>query len=107
MRLTMEQLHAFTEELLALRHEIDASLSKKDYQHLKKIIWINRILLMMGYATAWMIPNPLSMVAIGLSLTGMWTIVAHHVLHGGYDQVVSVPKRYHSEYLSAGVEIGA
>ena len=102
MSLLVSRLNGFTEEILALRKEASESLSRKDYLHLKKIIWVNRILLLLGFSTAWIIPNPLSMLAIGMALTGMWTIVAHHVVHGGYDSLVGIPKRYHSEVFAVG-----
>lgn len=52
----------FVDELLSIREQVNQSLSKKDFYHLKKIIWINRILLLVGFATAWIIPNPFNRV---------------------------------------------
>ncbi|OGV44523.1 MAG: hypothetical protein A3F46_08310 [Legionellales bacterium RIFCSPHIGHO2_12_FULL_42_9] len=102
MRFTASKLNDFTKEVLKIRDYATHSLSKKDYHHLKKIIWVNRLLLSIGFGTAWLIPNPVSMLAIGIALSGMWTIVAHHVLHGGYDQLQKIPKRYHSNSFARG-----
>lgn len=41
------------------------------------------------------------MLAISMALTSMWTIVAHHVLHGGYDAIANIPKRYHSAVFAS------
>src|SRR3990167_1408807 len=103
MRFTASKLNDFTKEVLKIRDYATHSLSKKDYHHLKKIIWVNRLLLSIGFGTAWLIPNPVSMLAIGIALSGMWTIVAHHVLHGGYDQLQKIPKRYHSNSFARGL----
>ena len=103
MERSLSERNAFIKELLIIREQSTLSDSKKDYQHLKKIIWTNRILLLIGFSSAWLIPNPLSMIAISLALTGMWTIVAHHVLHGGYDAIAKIPKRYHSTVFASGL----
>lgn len=97
-----DELDQFAEEMLAIRNAANESLSKKDYQHLRKVIWLNRILLLVGFATAWIIPNPISMFSMGIALSGMWAIVAHHVLHGGYDKISNIPKRYHSHLFANG-----
>jgi fatty acid desaturase len=101
--LSAAELNSFGEEMLAIRQSAYASISSKDYHHLRHIIWINRILLCIGFGTAWLLPNPISMLIIGIALTGMWTIVSHHVLHGGYDNVPRIPKRYLSNVFASGI----
>jgi fatty acid desaturase len=103
MSSSLTERNNFIKELIDLREQTSLSHSKKDYCHLKKIIWINRLLLLVGFASAWIIPNPLSMIAISMALTSMWTIVAHHVLHGGYDSISNIPKRYHSAVFASGL----
>ncbi len=95
-------LKAFAHELTQLKKQLQSEVSIEDYKHLKKIIWTNRIFLILGYGTAWIIPNPLSMILISLSLTAMWVIVAHHVSHRGYDNVPFIPKRYTSKNFAKG-----
>lgn len=94
-------LQSFANELITLRRKTEASICKKDYQHLLKIIWVNRIFLILGWAIAW-IPNPFSMVFISLGLFGKWTIVAHHVCHGGYNKIPGIPSRYKSQHFAIG-----
>src|SRR6478609_9086906 len=103
MKSSFSEQNDFIKELIRLREQTSFSDSKKDYYHLKKIIWINRILLFIGFGSAWIIPNPLSMIAISMALTGMWVIVAHHVLHGAYDKISNIPKRYHSAVFASGL----
>lgn len=89
-------------EILALGEDARKNLIADDFKHLKRIIWVNRLLLLVGYGTAWIIPNPISMVCISLAIVSMWAIVSHHVLHGGYDNVPNTPKRYHSSRFAQG-----
>ena len=100
--LSDEQTAAFTEALLSLKREAINDLSQEDFRHLKKIVWLNRFFLVLGYGTAWLIPNPLSMLFISIGLHGNWTIVAHHVLHKGYDKVPHTPTRYTSHRFAKG-----
>lgn len=95
------KLNAFANELLKLKKEAESNLSIKDYHHLRKIIWVNRLFLVLGFGTAWIFPNPFSMICIALALSSQWFTVGHHVCHGGYDQVSPV-KRYHSHYFAMG-----
>ncbi|MCL1127738.1 fatty acid desaturase family protein [Shewanella surugensis] len=92
----------FVDELLQLKKESYENISLVDYQHLRKIIWINRIFLLLGFSTAWIIPNPISMLFISFALTNMWCIVAHHVCHGGYNRIKGIPKKYHSQRFATG-----
>jgi fatty acid desaturase len=92
---------AFGAEIFALRDEIRESLSYDDFRHLKKLIWINRLCTFFGYATAWLLPNPVSAYLISQGLVGRW-MVMHHVGHGGYDNVPDIPRRYTSKVFAMG-----
>jgi fatty acid desaturase len=91
---TTVDLEAFAAELDALGRELRASISSEDLEHLKKISRWARGLEIFGIATAWIFPNPLTVVAIALGRSSRWTTVAHHILHGAYDRVPEVPARY-------------
>ncbi len=45
---------------------------------------------MLGLATAWLAPNPVSVVLISQGRLARWSMVAHHTSHRGYDQVPGV-----------------
>lgn len=98
---SQDSMQRLARELFMLKHQAENNLSKKDYWHLYKIIWANRIFLLIGFATAWIWPNPISMVCISLALFGQWTMVAHHACHGGYNKL-GFAKRYHSQYFARG-----
>jgi len=55
---------AFERDLLALRAEIDAQLGAEDLRHLQKMERWGRLSTALGYATAWIAPNPVSPLLI-------------------------------------------
>lgn len=92
---------AFVKELLEIKKESFKNLNHTDLAHFKKFVWTNRILKVVAFSFIWMAPNPISVLCLALALTGDW-MVAHHVLHGGYDKVPNMPKRYHSKIFASG-----
>jgi fatty acid desaturase len=93
---------AFNLELASLRKEIMRSLSVADFHHLLKIQRWGRLCSFLGYATAWIIPNPLSPLLMGLGNYTRW-IVMHHVSHQGYDKVPEIPRAYTSQGFAKGM----
>jgi len=96
-----EKAQKFSDELKALRMEIDRSLSDRDYRHLLKIIWWGRISTLVGYATAWILPNPFSIFLMSMGNFNRW-IMNHHISHKGYDRVPGIPLKYTSKVFSRG-----
>lgn len=94
---------AFARDLDLLRAEIDAAIGPEDLRHLKKIEWWGRLCSALGYALAWIAPNPLAALLIALGNTTRWAIVMHHVGHRGYDRVPSAPARYTSRGFARGI----
>lgn len=78
------------------------SLHEADLIHLKRIDLFSHALLILGIATAWMAPNPLSVLLLGFGMSCRW-MIAHHVLHGGYDRVPGVPARFTRRHFARGV----
>ncbi len=93
---------AFARDLDAIRAEAVASIGPDDLTHLKKLERWGRACEAFGYATAWVAPNPVSAVAIALGSTARWTIITHHVTHGGMDRVPGAPLRYTSKGFAKG-----
>jgi fatty acid desaturase len=92
---------AFLRDLRALRAEIDASLTEADGEHLKKIERWGRAATLIGLATAWMGPNPVSALGLALGRSTRWALM-HHCGHRGYDKVPGAPERYHSKVFARG-----
>jgi fatty acid desaturase len=93
---------AFERDLLALRAEIDAKVGSDDLRHLKKMERWARTCTLLGYATAWIAPNPVSAFLISQGNTARWTIVMHHVSHRALDRVPGVPERLTSKRFARG-----
>lgn len=74
----------------------------EDYQHLRKLERWGRICTALGYATAWIIPNPLSAFLISLGNFNRWANIAHPVSHGGYDGIKGIPAHYASNHFAQG-----
>ncbi len=93
---------AFARDLEAIRAEAVASLGPDDFAHLRRMERWGHACAALGYATAWIAPNPVSAALISLGATARWTIVTHHVTHGGMDRVPGVPARYTSKGFAKG-----
>jgi Fatty acid desaturase. len=77
--------------------------SQEDFQHLLKVERWGRLCALVGYLTAWIIPfNPLSALLISTANMTRWANVTHPVLHGAYDKVPNIPKRYTSKGYAKG-----
>lgn len=86
------------EEIIAIGKQARKDAGDADIKHLKKVIYTNRFFCFIGYALAWIVPNPISMFFLSTANMGRW-IVAHHVLHKAYDNISS---RYNSKVFAKG-----
>ena len=93
---------ALERDLSALRAELEASIGPEDFAHLRKIERAGRWCTALGYATAWVMPNPLSAALLAHGNTVRWAAVAHLVAHRAYDRVPGLPERYRSRTFAAG-----
>ncbi|NOT86015.1 MAG: fatty acid desaturase [Methylococcaceae bacterium] len=105
--MSIENYHAvdrvqLAKDLDAIQRELLSETTQADFEHLKKIEWWGRICSILGYSTAWIMPNPISAYFISQGNFTRWTTIAHHVLHRGYDKVPGIPKRYTSKVFARG-----
>ena len=84
-----------------LKGETYAAIGPADFAHLRRIERYGRVATLLGYATAWIIPNPVSAFALSLGQFTRW-LLAHHILHRGYDRVPGIPRRYTSHGFARG-----
>ncbi len=98
---SQEDIKNFSSELEVIKKRIYSAISEKDFQHLKKIERYGRVATFLGYLTAWIIPNPISAFLLSLGQFTRW-LLAHHILHRGYDRVPNIPKRYTSKGFAQG-----
>ncbi len=95
-------LEAFTRELEAIAAEARADMGEADLRHLRRIERIGRVAAVIGVATAWIAPNPLSIVALSFARFVRWTGVAHPVIHKGYEGLDATPHARTSAGFSKG-----
>ncbi len=94
-------VEGFLRDVRALRAEIDASVSEADLAHLRRIERWGRTATVIGLATCWVVPNPLSAVALCLGRSTRWLLM-HHVGHRGYDRVPGAPAERTSKSFAKG-----
>ncbi|PTL80816.1 fatty acid desaturase [Vitiosangium sp. GDMCC 1.1324] len=94
-------VEGFLRDIRALRAEIDASVSEEDLRHLRRIEGWGRTATVLGLATCWIAPNPLSAVALSLGRSTRWLLM-HHVGHRGYDRVPGAPVERTSKGFAKG-----
>jgi fatty acid desaturase len=92
----------FASALKSLRAEIDATTGPQDFAHFLKLERWGRVCTLLGYATAWLAPNPVSALLLALGSTVRWTLVMHHVSHSAYDRIPGIPKRYTGAAFATG-----
>ncbi len=95
-------LAAFAQDIDALRAELTSKLGPEDLAHFEKMVRWGRTATALGYATAWIAPNPISTTLLAIGSSARWTIVMHHVSHRGMDQVPGVPERWTSKRFARG-----
>jgi len=96
------ELDAFAAELDALLRETRESLGDADLVHLARVERMGRLATALGYATAWIAPNPVSMALLSTGRFTRWAMVGHHVSHRGYDRVPNVPEERRSRSFAVG-----
>lgn len=82
--------------------DIRAHASLQDFRQLKKFSLWGRAASFVGYATSWIVPNPLSALLIGLGNYARWSLVFHQISHGALDRIPGVPARYKSSVFAQG-----
>lgn len=78
---------AFAKDIRELGKKLEEEQGPADVEHLNKmILWSNSFaaigLLSMGYGV-----NPITVMCLSLYTFSRWTMIAHHVCHGGYEKV--------------------
>ena len=91
----------FTADIEKLKAEIEGPANYDDFRHLRKIERFGRMFSLIGFATAWIIPNPISAFCIHMGISTRFMLL-HMITHGGYDDVPGIPKRYTSKHFGAG-----
>ncbi|MDQ6993529.1 MAG: fatty acid desaturase [Mariprofundus sp.] len=89
-------------DLDVIHDDILLRVGEEDFQHLKKMERWGRACSCLGYATAWIIPNPISALLISQGSFTRWTQMTHPIVHKGYDKLPNVPDSYTSKKFAQG-----
>ncbi|MEL7006490.1 MAG: fatty acid desaturase, partial [Bacteroidota bacterium] len=92
----------FFNRLDDIERQAKARVGYDDVKHLLKLErWCNW-LYVVGLATAWVLPNPISIFFLSQSKFSRWTCLAHPILHGAYNRIADVPNRLTSNLFAKG-----
>lgn len=98
-----EDIDDFFKELATIERQAKIRVDYQDVRHLLKLErWCNWLYII-GLGTSWIFPNPISIFCLSQAKFSRWTCMAHHVLHGAYDRIEGVPKRFKSNTFAKGM----
>ena len=95
-------LDGFSEEISRLRKKIKQEAGIKELNHFKKIELLVWTLTLVGFATIWLEPNPLSIFILAAASLGNASIMGHHIAHRSFDAIEGAPRRFNSSVFSIG-----
>ncbi len=93
---------ALAKDLDAIHTEVLLRLGEHDFQHLKKVERWGQVCSFLGYASAWVFPNPISALFISQGSFTRWTLLTHPIVHKGYDKITNIPESYTSKKFAQG-----
>ncbi len=89
-------------DLNEIHKDILSRIGEQDFVHLKKMERWGRVCTLLGYGTAWIIPNPISALLISQGSFTRWTHLTHPIVHKGYDKIANIPEEYTSKKFAKG-----
>lgn len=97
----MQHFNQFTRDIKALRQQARNNTNRSDYYHMRAIETLGRGLFLLALFASYQYWLLLGCVALAGSLLVKWLLM-HHIGHGGYDRIASIPARYHSTRYALG-----
>ena len=89
-------------DLNEIHQDVLSRMGEDDFKHLKKMERWGRVCSLLGYGTAWIMPNPISALLISQGSFTRWTQMTHPIVHKGYDKINDVPESYTSKKFAQG-----
>lgn len=77
---------AFAQEIKTLGKKLEKEQGPADVAHLNKMIMWSNTFAAIGLMTMGLGVNPITVVCLSLYTFSRWTMIAHHVCHGGYEK---------------------
>jgi fatty acid desaturase len=94
-------MDGFTQDLNDLQHRLRRAVSFEDVKYIRNSEIAGRLCTIAGFATAWLFPNPLSILLISIGQVTRWAL-AHHILHRAFDGIEGVPNRFKGSHFGRG-----
>jgi fatty acid desaturase len=89
-------------DISEIHQQVLANIGINDFKHLTKMERWGKICSAIGYATAWIAPNPFSAFLISQGSFTRWTQVVHPVGHRAYDKIENINEKYTSKKFAQG-----
>ena len=89
-------------DISILHKQALADIGPADFQHLKKMERWGKACTVIGYGTAWILPNPISALLISQGSFSRWTAVGHPIVHKAFDKMQDADKNYTSKKFAKG-----
>ena len=84
--LTGDALQALQADMDAAGRAAREAVGDDDRRHFARVSLLVRMCTLLGWATSFVAPNPISVALLSMGRFLRWTTVAHHTSHGGYRQ---------------------
>ena len=106
----LARLPAFRAEVNALGKRLEDGQGEADVRHLKKMLAWSNACALVGVATMWMsgpLARLLPIVALSTWTCTRWTMIGHHICHGGYNRQDDRRVGGSGRFTSAGFAVGS
>jgi fatty acid desaturase len=97
----MPSMDAFSNDLIDLQIRLRRSVGKSDLTYIRNCELAGRACTAVGFATAWLYLNPLSIVLVAIGQVARWGI-AHHILHHAFEGIEGCPPRFRATSFGKG-----
>ena len=101
---------AFRAEVNALGKRLEDGQGEADVRHLKKMLAWSNACALVGVATMWMsgpLARLLPIIALSTWTCTRWTMIGHHICHGGYNRQDDPNQGGTGRFTSTGFALGS
>jgi len=95
-------INAFRADVQALGKQLEDQQGEADVKHLNKMVMWSNMCAFVGLFTMGFSVNIISSFALSTWVFTRWTMIAHHVCHGGYDKCHPNKKRWNRFKFGVG-----
>lgn len=97
-----ERWQNFSREIRDLGKKIQQDCIPHELKHIQKMERWSRTASLLGYAAAFIAPNPISAFLLALGNYTRWSVLFHPISHGAYNHLQDFPAKYKSQNFARG-----